>query len=151
MKCKYSYCKYNGEVDKDLAIKIGNSYFHKECIHEKQTKQEIEEYYLKNLPQCTLQILRKVIKQLIHEKLNSADYVLFVLKYIKTNNKTINNPFGLINYCNDNRLKNEFKKHLIKEKYKEIKNNNILNTANDDDDEIKFTYNIDKKRITDIL
>jgi hypothetical protein len=149
VKCKYPYCKHNGEVSKEEAIKVGNSYFHKDCYHEKQIKQEVEEYYLNNMPSCTLQILRKVIKQLIHEKNNSADYVLFVLKYIKNNNKPINNPFGLINYCNDFKLKNQFDKELVKEKYKEINNLNEFNI--DKENEVKFTYKIDKKKLTDIL
>jgi hypothetical protein len=149
MKCKYTYCHHGGEVNKDEAIKIGNLYFHKDCYHEKQTKQEIEDYYLKNMPSCTLQILRKVIKQLIHEKSNSADYVLFTLKYIKSNNKPINNPFGLINYCNDYKLKNEFDKQLINEKYKLVKSINELDI--DTENEVKFTYQPSKKKVTDIL
>ena len=101
------------------------------------------------MPSCTLQILRKVIKQLIHEKNNSADYVLFVLECIHKNNKPINNPFGLINYCNDYKLKNEFNKQLIKEKYKEINDVNELNI--DSENEVKFTYKSNKKKVTDIL
>lgn len=149
MKCKYSYCKYGGEVDKENAIKVGNSYFHSDCYHEKELKRHIEEYYLKNMPPCTLQILRKVIKQLIHEKNNSADYVLFVLNYIHKNNKPINNPFGLANYCNEGRLKTEFNRQLINEKYKQINKENKLNI--DTENEVKFTYTISKKKETDIL
>lgn len=148
MKCKYSYCNHGGEVEKEEAIKVGNSYFHKDCYHEKQLKQEIEEYYLNNMPACTLQILRKVIKQLIHEKNNSADYILFVLEFIHKNNKPINNPFGLINYSNDYKLKNEFKKIAIRDEYNKTINTNKLNTS---DDSIVFTYNPTNKKITDIL
>ena len=148
MKCKYSYCKCGGEVEKVDAIKIGNSYFHKDCYNEKQLKQQIEEYYLKNMPSCTLQILRKVIKQLIHEKNNSADYVLFVLEFIHKNNKPINNPFGLANYCNEGRLKTEFKKITIRDEYNKTINTKKLNTS---DDNIVFTYTPTNKKITDIL
>ena len=84
MKCRYSYCKHGGEVSKEDAIKEGGSYFHKDCHKEKQLKQQIEEYYLSNMPPCTLQILRKVIKQLIHEKNMEAEYVflVYVLIYL---------------------------------------------------------------------
>jgi hypothetical protein len=71
------------------------------------------------------------------------------LKYIKSNNKPINNPFGLINYCNDYRLKNEFDKQLINEQYKLVKSINELNI--DAENEIKFTYKPSKKKVTDIL
>jgi hypothetical protein len=148
MKCKYSYCHHGGEVEKEEAVKIGNSYFHKDCYHEKELKQQIEEYYLNNMPSCTLQILRKVIKQLIHEKNNSADYILFVLEFIHKNNKPINNPFGLINYSNDYKLKNEFKKITIRDEYNKTINTNKLNTS---DDSIVFTYTPTNKKITDIL
>jgi len=148
MKCKYSYCSHGGEVEREEAVKSGNSYFHKDCYHEKELKQQIEEYYLSNMPTCTLQILRKVIKQLIHEKNNSADYILFVLEFIHKNNKPINNPFGLINYSNDYKLKNEFKKITIRDEYNKTININKLNTS---DDSIVFTYTPTNKKITDIL
>jgi hypothetical protein len=148
MKCKYSYCHHGGDVEKENAIKVGNSYFHKDCYHEKQLKQQIEEYYLNNMPSCTLQILRKVIKQLIHEKNNSADYVLFVLEFIHKNNKPINNPFGLANYCNEGRLKTEFKNQEISKKYKEVKKDldDILEIQ-----EIKFKYRPTTKKWTDLI
>lgn len=148
MKCKYTYCQHGGEVGKEEAVKVGNSYFHKDCYHEKELKQQIEEYYLNNMPSCTLQILRKVIKQLIHEKNNSVDYVLFVLEFVHKNNKPINNPFGLINYSNDYKLKNEFKKITIRDEYNKTINTNKLNTS---DDSIVFTYTPTNKKITDIL
>jgi hypothetical protein len=148
MKCKYSYCTHGGEVKKEEAVKIGNSYFHKDCYHEKELKQQIEEYYLNNMPSCTLQILRKVIKQLIHENNNPTNYILFILEFIHKNNKPINNPFGLINYSNDYKLKNEFKKITIRDEYNKTINTNKLNTS---DDSIVFTYTPTNKKITDIL
>jgi hypothetical protein len=148
MKCKYSYCHHGGEVDKESAIKVGNSYFHNDCYHEKELKQQIEEYYLKNMPSCTLQILRKVIKQLIHEKNNSADYVLFVLNYIHKNNKPINNPFGLVNYCNEGRLKTEFNNREISIKYKEVKKD-LDNKS--EVQEMKFDYKPTTKKWTDLI
>lgn len=145
MKCKYSYCKFDGEVDKKDAIKIGNLYYHKECLCEKELKQQIENYYIKNMPSCTLQILRKVIKQLIHEKNVDADFVLYTVKYIKKNNKPINNPFALLNYCNDNRIISEYKDNIVKERYKKI------NNFNSGDENISFQYKPNKKNIPDII
>lgn len=148
MKCRYKYCKCGGEVDKDEAIKEGNSYYHKTCIKEKQLKQDIEDYYLSNMPQATLQILRKVIKQLIHDKGMSAEYVLYVLKYISNNHKPINNPFGLINYCNDKRISDLFEKQITINKYKKIKEQKeeIIEIR-----EMNFTYKKPNTKWTDLL
>lgn len=146
MKCKYSYCKYGGEVKKEDAIKIGNSYFHKQCNHEKIIKQEIEEYYIKNMPTTALQLLRKVIKQIIHDNKYEADYLFFVLKYIKNNNKTLNNPFGLINYCNDGKLVDLYNKQIINKQYNNIKENIKIEEIN----KTEFRYKPIDKKWTDI-
>lgn len=149
MKCKYKYCKNGGEVEKDKAIKEGSSYYCSQCYEEKNLKREIEEYYINNLPQTTLVLLRKVVNQLINEQKRSAEYVLFVLKHIKSNNKTLNNPFGVIGYCNNGYIEEEFKERKTKEKYRDIKdtikNNDIEN------DKVMFTYKPSKKKITDII
>lgn len=147
MKCRYKYCKLGGEVDKNIAIKEGNAYYHKECLCEKHLKEEIETYYINNMPPCTLQILRKVIKQLVHEKNFEAEYILFIEKYIKQNKKNINNPFGLISYCNDGNLSELFKKEKIAKEYNKIKKeNNDLEFK-----DFKFTYKPPKNKWTDIL
>lgn len=148
MKCRYSYCKHNGEVNKEEAIKEGNSYFHKDCYEEKQLKQKIEEYYILNMPQCTLQLLRKVIKQLIHEKGNEAKYIMFVLEYIYNNKKPINNPFGLVNYCNDERIKNEFKKSIIKKQYEKMNKSIEIDISINKNG---YKYKSTNKKITDII
>lgn len=125
MKCRYAYCKYGGEVNKEDAVKEGNSYYHKDCLKEKKLKLDIANFYIENMPKCTNQILNKVIKTLIHENNHAAEYVLFVLKYIKKNNKTLNSPFGLIRYCNNINIQKEYKKIKINEKYKNIKDNTL--------------------------
>lgn len=148
MKCKYSYCKHGGEVDKNEAMKEGNSYFHKDCYKERQLKKQIEDYYLTNMPTCALQLLRKVIKQIIHEKHIEAKYLKFVLEYIINNKKPINNPFGLINYCNDGRIKDEYNKIKVREQYRE------MNKTNDIDISINksgYKFKPNNKRITDII
>ena len=149
MKCRYSYCKHGGEVDKEKAIKEGNSYYHEDCLKEKRLKCEIEQYYINNMPPTTTQLIRKVIKQLIHEKGNSADYLLFVLKYIKENNKPINNPFGLVNYCSDNRTYMLFHKQEINKEFKQLDMN--VEYVPNENMEIKFTYKKGNKKITDII
>ena len=148
MKCRYSYCKHGGEVNKEEAIKEGSSYFHKDCYKEKQLKQQIEEYYLSNMPPCTLQILRKVIKQLIHEKNIEAEYMLFVLNYITNNKKPINNPFGLANYCNEGRVRSEYNKIKIREQYNEMEKPSEIDISTNKNG---YKYKPTNKRITDII
>lgn len=147
MKCGYGKnCKHGGEVDKDLATKVGNKYYHEDCIHEKEGKIEIEKYYLENLPPTTLPVLRKSIKQLL-EKGMSVDYILYVEKYIVTNNKPINSPFGLVNYCLDYKLKNQFEKEEINKKYKELETSDENYVA----EEVTFTYKPSNKNMFDII
>lgn len=149
IKCKYSYCKHEAnEVAKEDAIKEGNCYYHKDCYKEKTLKKEIEEYWNDNMPSASLQILRKVIKQLIYDKKAPADFVLFVLKHINKNNKPINNPFGLINYCGNKDIRELYKKMIINQKYTKLKsedNNEIYI------EKVNFTYKPSNKKITDII
>lgn len=140
MKCRYSYCKHGGEVDKSTAVKEGNSYYHKDCLNEKLLKTEIENYYIQNMPSVTLQLLRKAIKQIIHEKGISAELVLFALHYIKDNNKPLNSPFGLTYYCEDNKIQDLYKKQKINQKYKEMNINNNFDIKN----QVNFTYKRNK-------
>lgn len=149
MKCRYKYCKNNNEVNKEDAIKDGTSYYCKECHKEKVIKQEIEEFYLVNMPQATLQILRKVINQLLYQNNRSAEYVLFVLNYIKINNKPLNSPFGIVNYCNNGYILEEFNKKNINKSFKNIKD--TITNKIDNNSETKFTYKPSHKKATDII
>jgi hypothetical protein len=149
IKCRYKYCKCGNEVNKEDAIKEGVAYYHKECFKEKTLKQEIEKYYIDNLPRTTIQILRKVINQLLYTDKYEAEYILFIVKKIHNNNFKINNPFGLKSYCNEGRNKDEWNKIQINKQYnnikKEIKINNIK-----EDNKVKFTYNSNNKKWTDL-
>lgn len=145
MKCRYKYCKYGGEVKKEDSIQEGKSYYHKQCYEEKNDKKAIEEYYIVNFPSCIISVLRKVINQLIYDKKLDTKFILYMLKYIKKNDKPINNPFGLLNYCTNTQIIEEYKKKKILEKYKKI------GKLKSDDDSVKFTYKISDKKDTDII
>jgi hypothetical protein len=142
IKCRYNHCKNNNEVNKEDAIKVGSAYYCKQCYKEKILKQQIEEYYLENFPPAVLQVLRKVINQLLYTNNYDAEYILFIVKKIHINNLKINNPFGLTSYCNEGRNKDEWKKQKIKEEYNNIKKEII---QYDDKDKLKFTYKPNKK------
>lgn len=149
IKCRYKFCRHNNEVKKEDAIKEGNSYYCKNCYAEKIAKQQIEKYYLENLPPTTLPILRKVINQLIHTNNYDADYVLFMVKKIHNNNFKINNPFGLINYCNNVKNLEEWQKKKINEEYKNIKDEIVSYDINNEID-FKYIPN-NRKRWTDLI
>lgn len=149
MKCRYSHCKHkNNEVIKEEAVKDGSAYYHSDCYKEKQLKHQIEEYYSINLPPTTIQILRKVINQLLYTNNYEAEYILFMLKKIYTNKLKINNPFGLVSYCNEGRNIDEWNKLKVNQKYKEIKND-VITYKNDN--KVEFTYKPINKKWTDII
>ena len=150
MKCRYKYCKHGGEVDKSIAIKEGTAYYHKECLYEKNMKNKIEEYWFNNFPNVTISILRKVMNQLINDNKIDVDYIMFTMKYIRKFNKPINSPFGLLNYCNDNNIKQSYKKEIINKKYNDMKDK--IDSVEISSEEVKYTYkpkNI--KKITDLI
>lgn len=148
IKCRYKYCRNNNEVDKELAIKDGSAYYCKECHKEKLLKHQIEEYYSVNLPQTSIQILRKVINQLLYTNNYEATYVLFIVKKIHINKLKINNPFGLVSYCNEGRNIEEWTKLKVNKEYKNIKNEVIQYES---DSKIEFTYTPNNKKWTDLI
>lgn len=147
IKCRYKYCKNGGQVEKEDAIKDGG-YYCKSCYKEKVLKQEIETYYIENLPQTAIQLLRKAINTLLYTNNYEAGYVLFIIKKIHVNNLVINNPFGVAYYCNEGRNIKEWKKIQTNIEFKSIKNE-IVQT--NDEDKVKFTYKPNSKKWTDMI
>ena len=150
MKCRYKYCKNNNQVDKSEAIKVGNAYYCKECYKEKTLKQQIEKYYLDNFPQTTIQILRKVINELLYKNNYEAEYILFILEKIYNNKLKLNNPFGIKSYCNEGRNIDEWNKIKINKKFNKMKRQfNQYDIKNDNI--VHFTYKSNNKKWTDII
>jgi len=150
IKCRYKFCLHEDkDVAKEDAIKDGSAYFHKDCFKQKSLKQEIEAYYIENLPQTTIQLLRKAVNTLLYTNNYEAGYVLFIIKKIHVNNLVINNPFGIASYCNEGRNIKEWKKIQTNIEFKSIKNE-IVQT-NDDENKVKFTYKPNDKKWTDMI
>jgi hypothetical protein len=148
IKCRYKYCKNNNIVDKEIAIKEGSAYYCPQCYKEKQLKQEIEQYYSANLPPTTIQILRKVISQLLYTNNYEAEYILFIVKKIHINKFKINNPFGLVSYCNEGRYITEWNKKKSSQEYNKIKDQ--INKSIDIE-KIDYKYQPNIKKWTDII
>lgn len=111
MKCRYKYCKFGGQVDKEDAVKEKNYYYHKACYKEKQYKKQIEDfYYDKFPPNESIQIVRRAINNYVHKDCYDPQYILFVLhKQIK-----LNSIFGLKYYLQNNEFQQEFQKEKAK-------------------------------------
>ncbi len=148
MKCKYKYCKNNGEVSKENAIKVGNFYYCQECYQEKINKGNIEKAIVEKIPTATMTIIRKVINQLINDKKYDSNYIYFVISKIINQNLILNSPFGLINYCSNNSFYKEWQSKLTNEKFLEIKND--IKNIDYKDEQVVFNINQNKKW-TDIL
>jgi hypothetical protein len=148
MKCKYKYCKNNNEVSKDNAIKIGNSYYCKECYKEKCDKEKIEKLILEKLPTSVIAIVRKVINQLIYDKGYNSDYVVFIASKILKENMALNNPFGIIGYCSNNYNYKEWQSKIVNEKFFDLKND--MENMNHSNEEVTFNIKQNKKW-TDII
>lgn len=139
MKCRYC----SSDVPKEESIKDGG-YYHKHCHKEKMLKKEIEEFYIENMKPTTLVQLRKAIKQILDKNID-AEYILWTLKDIKTKNKILNSPFGIIGYCMNVKNEQEFKKHKVNSEFKKIDKEFTVGEVT------TFKYNPSSKRITDII
>lgn len=148
MKCKYKYCKNNGEVLKENAVKIGNSYYCKDCYEEKNNKNKIENIIINKLPTTPITMIRKVINQLIIDKGYDINYILFIVLKIKNENSVLNNPFGLLGYCSNNYLFKEWQLSVVDKKFSEMKCD--IKDVNCNNEEVIFTFNQNKKW-TDII
>ena len=93
MKCGYSKCKLGGEVDKEVAIKVGKRWWHEECIKERDLKSEIEKtYYEKFESKEPIINVRNAISKYIDKDMHDPNYVLWCLKNKATK---LNSLFGL--------------------------------------------------------
>lgn len=149
MRCRYKYCPNNNEVSKEDAIKENGVYYCKSCFKERNLKRQIEEYYSVNMPPTVISILRKVINQLLYKNNYNAEYILHVLIKIHNNNFKIYNPFGLINYCNDGRNLDEWKKIKVNEQFKSMQSN--ISSQYDNENKVNFVYAPNDKKWTDLI
>lgn len=121
VKCRYKYCPYGGKVDKEVAVKDGNMYYHKQCWQEKEEKSNIRKTYKMLIDKdANDALLNKVINNIIHNKGISTDYLLYVVKYIADNNMEINTPMGLYFYIKSQTIYEQYQKIKIKQQVKQL-------------------------------
>ena len=122
MKCRYSYCKLGGEVNKEDAIKEGSSYYHRECHNKLINKRKSVELMTINLGFMRKQV-NIILKKIIDDKNAPSDYVVWMLEKIIKESLKLNTPFGLEHYLSNGHYYDEFKRLKIKEDYYKMKNN----------------------------
>lgn len=83
MKCRWKYCRFGGEVNKEDAIKVGElKYYHKDCYEEMKTIQKIVDLYHEKVDSHPVENwLRKAVNDLVFKEQNDAKYVLFSFQY----------------------------------------------------------------------
>lgn len=149
VKCKHSKCKHESkDIDKSVAVKSGNAYYHVDCLKDKENRKEIVDLFVKNInANVVFAQLQAVIRTILDDKGNSSDFLLFGLKYYIEHKIPLNYPQGLY-YVIQN-------KEMIAE-YNKIKDRQIIAKENfvipERIDEVEFTYKPTKtKGFADIL
>lgn len=114
VKCRYKHCEHlSRELPRDEAVKIGNSYMHKDCAETSKLISEIKDYYYQNISNTVvMKTLVAVINNIVFTKSVRADYVLFALKYAHNNQFTVRSPYGIYYLIDNSKIKNEWTKHL---------------------------------------
>jgi len=121
--CRFKNCIYDDKkLDKSEAIKIGNSYYHKECNEIKEDIKLIVNLFTKHINQNVVySVLVKVINKIIFTKKIDSKFLLFGLKYYIQNKIPLNYPQGLYYVIQNKDVKNTYNKYLVKQQVKENK------------------------------
>jgi hypothetical protein len=137
-KCGYNQCKLGKEVTKDIAIKHGVKYYHKECLKEALNKNEIRKLFFEYInPTEVATVLNRTINNIIDIKNVSSDFLLYALKYVIKNKLILNHAGGLYYIINNDKIKESYNKELIKSKVEGIKKE-AVNTDYSNETQYKF-------------
>lgn len=144
MKCGYKYCKLGNQVDKEDGVKYKNRWHHVECLRERKNKEEIGLLYTKDVDEYVNKaMLNKSIKQVINDKKQDSEFVLYALKYAIKNDIELNNPFGLHWVVKDDKIVKSYKEDILKEKmYRTL---DEIEKKSNRGEETDFIYKISKK------
>lgn len=115
VKCRYTHCKHPGEdLPMGQMVKSGkSSYYHPDCLDEKDTIAKIVDYYINNVDnRVTVAQLRSVINNIVFKKRVPAKELLFDLIYVHKSGRKINSPCTLHYIITNKKVQNEYKKYL---------------------------------------
>lgn len=116
-KCGYPHCKHGGGVDiaKDDYEKIGNKYYHKECILEKEDMQCIYNTWKDRInPESPMSQIRMILSNYVHKVNYAPEYVLFVINYVADHGLRLQHPPGLKYYLEKPQIKEAFEAQKYK-------------------------------------
>jgi hypothetical protein len=137
-KCGYNQCKLGKEVTKDIAVKHGAKYYHKECLIEAQNKNEIRKLFFEKInPTEVAAVLNRTINTIIDTKNVSSDFLLYALKYVIENKLILNHAGGLYYIINNDRIKESYRKERINKEVSQIKSE-LLNIEITNETQYKF-------------
>jgi hypothetical protein len=125
-KCAYNQCKYNKEVNEDVAVKKGSRYYHLDCLKESQNKNEIRKLFLEKINATeVVSGLNRTINNIVDVKGISSEFLLYALRYVINNKLPLNHAAGLYYIINNSKIKDSYQKEKSKIVAKTINDNLI--------------------------
>ena len=120
--CKYSHCLHNNrEIEKEKAVRVGNAYYHSDCLKTKEDIKEIVDLFKTHInPNPVYSQLQSVIKNIIFVKGVQSDFLLFGLRYYIEHKIPLNYPQGLYYVIQNKDVANAYNKTKTKEIKKSV-------------------------------
>lgn len=120
--CKYSKCLHGSRgIGKDDAVKIGNCYYHSDCLKTKEDIKKIIDLFTKHInPNPVYSNLQKVIDNIVFKKQLGSDFLLFGLKYYIDHKIPLNYPQGLYYVIQNKQVIEAYRKPEIKNKRNKV-------------------------------
>lgn len=139
MKCRYKYCKLGGEVEKEVAVKNGNMYYHKECYKKHTEKRRMrEELVSRGMLQRDVNI---ALKKAIDEQDYDVDYIWFI---INNRARKITDPYKILYQLKIDKNYEEFRS--IEELKQRYMVNQHIKSSEIEDDSIKFDIDLNRNK-----
>lgn len=136
MKCAYNNCKLGGNVEKDVAIKFNNRYYHSECFDKKSCKERCSD--LLKSKGFIVKNINLALKKIIDDNSANPKFVEFAIDYVLKNKKPLNSPFGVSYYLENFELIQEFNRVERLRKIQELRDSEF-EIDNVEVPEIKYT------------
>ena len=148
MKCNYPMCNNLGECTDDM-VRVNGKWYCKKCNNEREAKVAIKDKIQSILKFETPKAINAVIKDLVHTRGISTDYILFTLDIIQREKLKLNYARGIIYYLNDDKFKKAYEEIEVSKKYKEI----VKKVTDDEPFEIPMfnKYKKENESVTDLL
>lgn len=139
-KCGYSRCSLGGKVNIDTMVTVGNKHYHPECYKEMNTRKQIIDIFYKRINKNEVNYLREVVDDIIDNKGNSSEFLLYALCYAIRNKIGLHHTAGLYYIVKDDKIISSYKKMKDSQAQKIDMSN--VKTEN----ETKFTANTNKDK-----